>query len=226
MNGKQAAGELAVKYIQDGMNVGLGTGSTVYWTILKLGERVREGLQVRAVPTSVRTEELAREQGIPLIQFADLARPLDLTIDGADEVNPQLSLIKGGGGALLREKLVAAYSERFIVVADDTKEVAALGRFPLPVEVVPFGWEITSRRLAALGCEPILRRSDRDGTTYHTDNGNYILDCRFGTISDPGSLGRELNALPGVVEHGLFVGMAERCLLGGENGSVREIVIR
>jgi ribose 5-phosphate isomerase A len=215
MNPKQLAGEKAAEFVKDGMTVGLGTGTTVYWTIKRLGEMVRQGLRIRGIPTSQRTEQLATEAGIPLTSFAEVSE-LDLTIDGADEVNPSLDLIKGGGGALLREKLVAAASRRLIIVADTTKQVATLGKFPLPVEVVPFAWEVTARRVSALGCTPILRAVD--GQPYVTDNGNYILDCPFGAIPDPARLHRDLKLLVGVVETGLFVGMADLIVVGSESG--------
>lgn len=214
-NAKRLAGERAVEYIEDGMTVGLGTGSTAYFMVERLGARVREeGLRVRCVPTSLRTEEQARTLGIPLTSFSEVQQ-LDVAIDGADEIGPDLALVKGGGGALLREKLVAAASRRFIVIADAGKRVATLGAFPLPVEVVPFAWEVTARRVAgAVGVEPELRRAN--GEVYVTDNGNYILDCRCGRIEDPARLERELNLLPGVVECGLFVGMAALAIVADE----------
>jgi ribose 5-phosphate isomerase A len=216
MNAKQLAGAKAVEYIEDGMTVGLGTGSTAYWMVESLGERVRAGLRVRGIPTSKRTEEQAHGLGIPLVTFAEV-QELDLAIDGADEIGPGLALVKGGGGALLREKLVAAAARRFIVVADSAKKVEVLGRFPLPVEVVPFAWEVTARRVAAVTrVEPVLRRTD-DGDAYVTDNGNYILDCRCGEIRDPEGLERELNLLVGVVECGLFVRMADTAIVATDD---------
>src|SRR5918998_6420785 len=183
LNAKRLAGARAAEYIEDGMTVGLGTGSTAYWMVESLGARVREGLRVRCVPTSRRTEEQARALGIPLVTFADV-RELDLTIDGADEIGPGLALIKGGGGALVREKLVAAASRRMVVVADASKRVPVLGRFPLPVEVVPFAWEVTARRVASVtNAEPEPRREG--DKLYVTDNGNYVLDCRCGRVEDP-----------------------------------------
>lgn len=215
MNLKRQAGERAADFIRDGMTVGLGTGSTVHWTIVRLGALVREGLTIRAVPTSRQTEKSAAEQKIPLVTFADV-RELDLTIDGADEISPRLDLIKGGGGALLREKLVAAASKRLIVVADESKLVPALGSFPLPVEVVPFGWEITARRVENLNLKQSLRMSD--GKPFLTDNGNYILDCDCGKIENPAQFHRELKLLTGVVETGLFVGMADAAVVAGSGG--------
>jgi ribose 5-phosphate isomerase A len=218
MNAKRRAGERAVELVREGMRVGLGTGSTAHWAVARLGERVREeGLRVRCVPTSRRTEEQARALGIPLVTFADV-RELDLTIDGADEIGPGLALVKGGGGALLREKLVAAASRRVVVVADSSKLVRALGRFPLPVEVVPFGWEVTARRVSEVTrCEPVPRRGDGGGL-YLTDNGNYVLDCPCGEIADPAALERELKLLPGVVESGLFVNLAQLAFVATDEG--------
>jgi ribose 5-phosphate isomerase A len=215
MNTKQMAGEKATEFVESGMSVGLGTGSTVYWTITRIGQMVKEGLKIRGLPTSKRTEELAIKLGIPLITFAEVEDELDLTIDGADEISPSLDLIKGGGGALLREKLVAAASRRLIIVADSSKRVSALGTFPMPVEIVPFAWEVTTRRIAALNCAATLRLSDYK--PYVTDNGNYIVDCACGVIDDPYSLDRELKLLPGVVETGLFVGMADVAVVAGED---------
>lgn len=217
MDAKQRAGFRAAEFVEDGMRVGLGTGTTAWWLVERLGERVRvEGLRVRCVPTSRRTEEQARSLGIPLVTLGE-ARELDIAIDGADEIGPGLALIKGGGGALLREKLVAAAARRFVVVADRSKRVEVLGRFPLPVEVVQFGWELTARRVAAVaGVEPALRR-DSDGEPFVTDNGNYILDCRCGEIRDPAQMGRELKLLAGVVESGLFVNMAHLAVVATDD---------
>jgi ribose 5-phosphate isomerase A len=216
MDAKQRAGERAVEFIEDGMAVGLGTGSTAYWVVERLGARVREGLRVRCVPTSRRTEEQARGLGIPLVTFSDVQQ-LDIAIDGADEIGPGLALIKGGGGALLREKLVAAAARRFVVVADASKRVEVLGKFPLPVEVVPFAWEVTARRVAeVLKVEPVQRRGAA-GAVYLTDNGNYILDCRCGEIREPAEAERELKLLTGVVECGLFVGMADLAVVATDS---------
>jgi ribose 5-phosphate isomerase A len=217
MDAKQMAGAKAAEFIEDGMTVGLGTGSTAHWLIERLGERVREGLRVRCVPTSRRTEEQAQGLGIPLVALGEVLE-LDIAVDGADEIGPGLALVKGGGGALLREKLVAAAARRFVVIADASKRVETLGRFPLPVEVVPFAWEVTARRVAAVtNAEPALRR-DAGGGVYVTDNGNYILDCRCGRIEEPARLERELKALVGVVESGLFVGMAHLAVVADSGG--------
>lgn len=207
---KQAVGEKAAEFVKDDMIVGLGTGSTVYYTILKLGERVKNGLRIQGVPTSKETEKLARQIGIPLVTLADVNK-LDLTIDGADEVDNQFALIKGGGGALLREKIIAKASEQFIVVADSTKLVQTLGAFPLPVEVVRFGWEMTAKHMRDLGCVPRLRLLE-DHTPFITDNGNYIMDCHFQEIKRPRELEVALNMIPGVVENGLFNHMTSRVI--------------
>jgi ribose 5-phosphate isomerase A len=218
MDAKQRAGYKAAEFVEDGMRVGLGTGTTAYWLVEALGRRVREeGLRVRCVPTSRRTEEQARGLGITLVTLGG-AGGLDLAIDGADEIGPGLALIKGGGGALLREKLVASAARRFVVVADSSKRVEVLGRFPLPVEVVRFGWELTARRVADVtGVEPVPRRGE-GGEPFVTDNGNFILDCRCGEIRDPARLERELKSLTGVVESGLFVRMAHSAVLADEEG--------
>ena len=217
MDAKQRAGFKAAEFVEDGMAVGLGTGSTAHWLVERLGERVRAGLRVRCVPTSRRTEEQARRLGIPLVTLGEVSG-LDIAIDGADEIGPDLALVKGGGGALLREKLVASAARRFVVVADASKRVGVLGRFPLPVEVVQFAWELTARRVAAVvGVEPELRLAV-GGEPYVTDNGNFILDCRCGSIQDPAATERALKSLTGVVESGLFVGMAELAVVADEEG--------
>ncbi|MCJ8010527.1 ribose-5-phosphate isomerase RpiA [Paenibacillus sp. KQZ6P-2] len=220
MNLKQLAAEKAVEYVKDGMRIGLGTGSTAYWAIRKIGERVREGLSIQAVATSKASEKLALEQGIPLIPFNRL-EGLDLTIDGADELDRGLHLIKGGGGALLREKIVAYHSKELIVIANESKLVDKLGRFPLPVEIVPFANEWTLASLEGMGAKPMLRTEDEH--IYVTDNGNYIADCRFGFIEDPEKLHRLLLALPGVVDNGLFIGLAARAVIGHSDGNVTVI---
>ncbi|WP_025689871.1 ribose-5-phosphate isomerase RpiA, partial [Paenibacillus zanthoxyli] len=212
--------EAAVDYIQDGMKVGLGTGSTAYWAIRKLGERVAEGLKITAVATSRASEQQARELGIPLVSFGEINR-LDVTIDGADELDGELQLIKGGGGALLREKIVATGSDRMIVIADESKVVRTLGKFPLPVEIVPFAWEWTVADLAKLGCVPELRQGGAD--LYKSDNGNYIADCRFEIITSAPELALALQSIPGVVEHGLFIGIADMAIVGKSDGSLQII---
>ncbi|GIO70252.1 ribose-5-phosphate isomerase RpiA [Paenibacillus sp. FSL M7-1455] len=217
MNMKQLAAEKAVEYVEDGMRIGLGTGSTAYWAIRKIGERVRAGLNIQAVATSKASEKLAQEEGIPLVPFDQIAG-LDLTIDGADELDRELHLIKGGGGALLREKIVAYHSKELIIIADESKFVDKLGSFPLPVEIVPFANEWTMEALEKLGAKPMLRT---DGERlFITDNGNYIADCRFGVIEHPAELHAQLLALPGVVDNGLFIGLAARAVIGHQDGTV------
>lgn len=220
MEAKKAAAELAIMEIQDGMIVGLGTGSTAYWAIQGLGARVQNGLHIQAVATSVASENLAKELGIPLIPFADISE-IDVTIDGADEVDPDWHLIKGGGGALLREKIVAFSSKKLIIVVDESKVVAQLGAFPLPVEVVKFGYELTIRKLRALGCEPMVRVAESQ--PFVTDNGNYIIDCQFASIPSPAELHRAINGIPGVVENGLFIGLASQVIVGYKEGSVGKL---
>jgi len=217
-NPKRSAGYRAAELVEDGMAVGLGTGSTAFYLVERLAARVREeGLRLRCVPTSRRTEEQARSLGLTLVDFEEVGA-LDLAIDGADEIGPGLSLIKGGGGALLREKLVASAARRFVVIADSAKRVEVLGRFPLPVEVVPFAWQTTAQRVARVtGAEPTLRRED-GGEVFVTDNGNYVLDCRCGQIPDPARTERELKLLTGVVESGLFVGLAHTAIVGTADG--------
>jgi ribose 5-phosphate isomerase A len=209
MNEKQLVGEKAVEFVKDGMVVGLGTGSTVYYTILKLGELVKEGLKITGVPTSLATEKLAKELGIPLVTLEEVDY-LDVAIDGADEVDRNMELIKGGGGALLREKIIARASNQFIVVADSSKVVETLGTFPLPVEVTSFGHAITKKHILSLGGTATLRQSM--GSNYVSDNGNYIYDVDFTEIPNPEALERALNLIPGVVENGLFVGMADKVI--------------
>ena len=218
-NPKQLAGERAAEYVDDGHIVGLGTGSTAYFAIVRLAERVKEGLSIKGIPTSEASDKLAREGGIPLTDFSEVSR-IDVTIDGADELAPGFNLIKGGGGALLREKIVARATETQIIVADPTKDKAVLGAFDLPVEVTPFGRHATSGHIGALGCDPILRTDN--GTAFVTDNGNHILDCPFGAIEDPSGLERALRNIPGVVECGLFVGLTDRIIIGQADGTVEE----
>jgi len=210
---KEAAG-------RDGDIVGLGTGSTAYFAVVALGERVKAGLKIIGIPTSVRTADLARTVGIPLTTL-DKRPEIDITIDGADEVDPKLNLIKGGGGALTREKVIATASKKMVVVADSGKIVPVLGKFPLPVEVIAFARTVVERKIVSLGGSPKLRLKP-DGSPYLTDNGNEILDCSFGKIADPAALAGELSGTPGVVEHGLFIGLAKLAIVGRGN-SVDEI---
>ncbi|NWG21992.1 MAG: ribose-5-phosphate isomerase RpiA [Chloroflexi bacterium] len=216
---KQMAAQRCLDYVESGMALGLGTGATAGWMLRELAARLADGRlrQIVGVPTSERTALLARELGITLVTLEQQPR-LDLALDGADEVDPQLRLIKGLGGALLREKIVAASADRFLVMGSAIKRVARLGeRSPLPVEVVAFGIPLCARRLAALGCEPVLRR-DSTGAPFITDEGHVILDCRFGVIDDPEALAAAIHAIPGVVEHGLFIGMASLAVLAGAGG--------
>ena len=217
-NPKRRAGYEAAQLVKDGMAVGLGTGTTAFYFVERLGRRVREeGLRVRCVPTSRRTEEQARAEGLTLVDFAEV-RGLDLAVDGADEIGPGLSLIKGGGGALLREKLVASAARRFVVIADAAKRVEVLGKFPLPVEVVPFAWQVTAERGARLtGTEAQFRRGE-GGEVFVTDNGNGSRDCRCGQIPGPARTERELKLLTGVVECGLFVRIAHSAIVGTDEG--------
>lgn len=216
---KEAAGRASVKFVHDGNIVGLGTGSTAAYAVCELGERVRSGLKIRGIPTSVKTMELAKTLGIPLTTL-DEVQQIDVTIDGADEFDPQLNLTKGGGGALLREKIIASASKRVVIIADSSKQVAMLGKFPLPVEVIPFAEALIAKRISALGATVNLRQ--RNGKTFITDEGHHILDCHFGQIPDPPALARKLSDMPGIVEHGLFIGMASVVLLAKGN-TVQEL---
>lgn len=221
MNAKQAAGYKAAEWVRDGMTVGLGTGSTAYYAIEKIGEMVGKGLKIRAIATSNASEELAVKYGIPLVAASEVTR-LDIAIDGADEVDPQMALIKGGGGALLREKLVAINSDRFIVIADSGKMVPQLGGFKLPIEIVPFCYEWTLGQLQERYKVEIEMRQ-RDGQLYVTDNGNYIADASFGKIVSPAELSHELKMTTGVVDHGLFVDIADTVIVGYDDGRTEVI---
>jgi ribose 5-phosphate isomerase A len=218
-NPKQLAGERAAEYVKDDMIVGLGTGSTAYFTIRKLGQRVAEGLKILGIPTSEQSKQQALAEHIPLIDF-DQVTHIDLTIDGADEIDPAFNLTKGAGGALLREKIVAKNSASEIIVGDPTKWVKHLGASALPVEVVPFGWQATRQHLAKLGCMPLLRLASQG--PYVTDNGNYIIKCDFQEIVDPSTLEQEINKICGVVECGLFIGLACRIIIGHPDGTIEE----
>ncbi|RXF72056.1 ribose-5-phosphate isomerase RpiA [Hansschlegelia zhihuaiae] len=219
---KRAAAEAALAYVEPGMKLGLGTGSTAAHFIELLGAKVAEGLDVSGVPTSEASRELAERHGVPLTTLKDTPE-LDLTVDGADEIDGRLNLIKGGGAALLREKIVAFASKRMIVIADASKRVERLGAFPLPIEVVPFGKESTRRaieRLArdlGLGSDVAIRRAE-DECPVVTDSGHVILDARLGLIDDPERLSVELNRIPGVVEHGLFLRLASLAIVADQNG--------
>ncbi|WP_324753978.1 ribose-5-phosphate isomerase RpiA [Roseovarius sp. Pro17] len=222
---KFVAAKKAVDYVEDGMRVGLGTGSTAAWMVRCLGELVRQdGLKIRGVPTSTRTAELAREVGIEVISL-DEAKWLDLTIDGADEFDAELNLIKGGGGALLQEKIVATASDQMIVIADAAKEVGHLGAFPLPVEVIQFGWQTTRALIEemlisvdVLGRDVTLRM--KGDKPFVTDEGNHILDLDLGRIGNPRQLAMVLNQMPGVVENGLFIDICDVVIIGHGDGRV------
>jgi ribose 5-phosphate isomerase A len=219
---KRAAAARAVEFVRPGMRLGLGTGSTAQAFVELLAERVKAGLDVVAVPTSEATGALAATLGIALTTLDDTPG-LDLTIDGADEIGPDLSLIKGGGGALLREKIVAAASATMVVIADDSKLVATLGRFPLPVEITPFGATATCRAVeaaaAAAGCPgPAKLRLAQNGHAFVTDGGHWLLDAQLQRIADPQALADRLAAIPGVMEHGLFIRLARTAIVAGPNG--------
>ena len=219
---KRQAAACALERVRDGMKLGLGTGSTAKHFVELLGERVRAGLSVIGVPTSEGTRAEAVRCGIPLTTLDDVDR-LDLTVDGADEIDPALDLIKGGGGALLREKIVAAASDRMIVIADDSKWVEVLGRFPLPVEVVPFGLAATRRAIGKAFAESgvsghMVVRKGKDGHVFVTDGGHWIVDAHLGRIADAPRLAGLLALIPGVVEHGLFIGLASTVVLAGPEG--------
>lgn len=219
---KKLAAETASTFVEDGMKLGLGTGSTAAHFVAALGRRVKEGLDVVAIPTSEATRAQAAALAIPLATLDEYPF-LDLTVDGADEIDAELRLIKGGGGALLREKIVAANSERMIVIADQSKLVDVLGKFPLPVEVAQFGLEATRRMIEMLAMEAecegeIVLRLAGDGKPFVTDNGNFVLDCRFGEIREPELLGDALQSIPGMIGHGLFLGLADVAVIGGPDG--------
>ena len=216
---KQLAARAAVQLVESGNIVGLGSGSTATYAIRFLAERVRGGLKIVGIPTSRKTQQLAEQLGIPLTTLEQQPQ-IDIDIDGADEIDQQLNLIKGGGGALLREKVVASASRRFVVIAESSKQVAHLGRFPLPVEVIPFAESVIKNRIEALGAQVSLRRYAYDNP-YVTDEGHHILDCNFGTIADPPALAEKLRSIPGVVEHGLFIGMAEMALVGSDGRAIQ-----
>lgn len=220
--GKRKAAEEAAKYVEDGMTLGLGTGSTAAHFIDIIGEKIAEGWSLSGIPTSEQTKALAERVGVTIIE-PDETTVIDLAVDGADEADPHLNLIKGGGAALLREKIVAAAAKRFIVIADKSKRVAALGAFPLPVEIEPFSWGLTVRRirdtLAIHGFEnpKLTLRAKPEGVAVTTDGGNYVLDCELGRIEAPAALNDALCALPGVVETGLFCSMTEVAIFGDED---------
>ena len=220
-NQKKIAAEKATESIQSGMIVGLGTGSTVYYALLKLGTMVREGLDIIGIPTSAGTEKIAITQQIPLATLA-IHPIIDLTIDGADEVDKDLNLIKGGGAALVREKIIANASKEILIVVDESKVSRVLGTtFPLPIEIVRFGWEATQTEVNRICGKSTLRRATAEGGNPHpviTDNGNYILDCHFDGIPAPAAVELQLNNIPGVVENGIFVNRADKIIIGAPSG--------
>ena len=215
---KKLVGTYAAHFIQQDAVIGLGTGSTVYWLLQELGNRIKQGLHFTAVPTSTQTLAIGKELGIQFKELNDVDE-LSITIDGADEADPQLQLIKGGGGALLQEKMVAAATKKLIIIADHTKIVDQLGKFPLPVEVIPFGWKQVQKHIAKLGCEKIVLRV-KNNEPYITDNHNYILDCWFNTIESAALLNAALHNIPGVVETGLFINMASLVITAKEDGGI------
>ncbi len=222
---KQNAAAAAMEYVEEGMTIGLGTGSTAKYFVELLADEIADGLLVRCIETSVQTRDLARSLGVPLIPFEQVER-IHLTVDGADEAGPGGVLIKGGGAALLREKIIANASDHMVVIADPTKDVQALGAFPLPVEVTPFGYTITAKKvhdaLVAAGVERPrveLRKAPKSLDLLVTDGGNYILDCHCGLIPDPPKAAAFLSDVPGVVEHGLFIGIARTVIFGTETGA-------
>ncbi|TXK76948.1 ribose-5-phosphate isomerase RpiA [Paenibacillus sp. N3.4] len=218
MNPKKIAADLAVEGIKDGMIIGLGTGSTAFWAIQRIAQRVKDGLSIRAVASSKSSEELAAELGIHLVSF-DSIDQIDLTIDGADEVDRELNLTKGGGGALLREKILASNSKELVIIVDESKLVERLGAFPLPVEIVQFANHLTLRHLREFGCEVSMRK--REGELFVTDNGNFIVDCQFGQIDDPEHLTQQINMIPGVVENGLFTKLTNTVIVGYQDGTTK-----
>jgi ribose 5-phosphate isomerase A len=218
MNAKKQAAEKAVEYVRDGMIVGLGTGSTAFFAIQKIGERVREGLNIHAVASSLASAELASHAGIPTIGMTEINN-IDITIDGADEVDEHFNLIKGGGGALTREKILAYNSKLFIVVVDESKLSKKLGKFPVAVEVVPFGYNLVIPHLESLGCQAKIRQ--KQDQFFKTDNGNWIIDCQFGDINHPEELNETINGIPGVIETGLFPHkLVHAIIVGYTDGSV------
>lgn len=219
---KQMAAKRALELVEPGMAVGLGSGSTATLWIHLLGEKVRnEGLKIRAIASSDASEKLGRSYGIPFTTFEETPS-LDLTVDGADEVAPGLALIKGGGGKLLREKIVASASKRFVIVADGSKEVEKLGKFPLPIEVIQMAEPLVSRELREMGFTPKVR-TNQDGSNCITDEGNLILDCSGLLIEDPAAMAEKLDSIVGVVEHGLFLGMAKMALIARDGGVVERM---
>ena len=215
---KKRLGAYAAGLVPANTTIGLGTGSTVFWLIKELANRQQQGLNVKIVPTSSSTKELAAANGIKIVELNDVDS-LPVTIDGADEIDPFFNLIKGGGGALLLEKMVAAASEKLIIIADESKNVQHLGRFPLPVEVIPYGWKQVKKKIEQSGCKQAILRMV-NGATYVTYNSHYILDCYFEKIDDVTALNIALHLIPGVVETGLFINMTHTVITGDANGKI------
>ena len=218
---KKAAGVYAATLVEHGTTIGLGSGSTVFFLIDELGKMTKQGFRVTIVPASKKTESLALQRNIPVADLNEV-ESLVMTIDGADEVDPQLQLIKGGGGALLQEKIVAAASEKLIIIVDHSKLVQQLGKFPLPVEVIDFGYKHVQEKIRTFGCSKIELRK-KDNKPFITDHGHYILDCYFEKITDPSSLNISLHSIPGVVETGLFINMANKILIAHIDGRIETI---
>ncbi|GEK58983.1 ribose 5-phosphate isomerase A [Marinococcus halophilus] len=214
---KQDAAAKAVEYIPDNSIVGLGSGSTMYWVMQQLGELVQQGMHVQGIPSSPTTEQWAKEFHVPLVYFSTEITKADVAIDGADEVAPGFHMTKGGGGSLLREKIIADAADKVIIAVDESKIVQQLGSFPLPVEVTPFGWQKTVRDIQSLGCDPVLRRSH--GAPFETDNANYVIDCDFQLIERPDELHNQLIQLVGVVETGLFADQVDIVIAGTDSGA-------
>jgi ribose 5-phosphate isomerase A len=221
---KELAARKALEYVEDGMVVGLGTGSTAKHFIELIGARVKSGLKIRGITTSAASERQAQSLGIPLIDFHQTSA-IDVSVDGADEIAPGLALTKGGGGALLREKIVASAAKKFIVVADSSKIVKHLGRFPLPVEVITMAAPLVAAKLSTMGIHPHVRQKP-EGGDYVTDEGNLILDCACGEILDPLSLAHKIRAIIGVVEHGLFLNMADMAIVSSDTGNEIKILTK
>jgi len=218
---KELAAIHALTYIQQDMTIGIGTGSTVYWFIQGLAKRVKEGFVCRCVPTSNSTLALATQLDIPMLELNEVSK-IDITIDGADEIDPRLSLIKGGGGALLQEKMVAAASDKLVIIADSSKFVKQLGVFPLPVEVIPYGWKQVQERIGYTNDIQVTLRMKNE-EAFITDHGHYILDCHFQQIDDPAKLAVTLNTIPGVVENGLFIKMANEAIIADAEGNIQTL---
>ena len=216
---KRLAAVHVLTYIQENMTIGIGTGSTVYWFIQELAKRVQDGFVCRCIPTSNATNLLAKKLGVPMLALNDVPT-IDITIDGADEVDPRLNLIKGGGGALLQEKMVAAASEKLIIIADSSKFVKQLGAFPLPVEVIPYGWKHIQQHIQQANNIAVTLRMKNE-QPFITDHGHYILDCHFLAITDADELAIDLNIIPGVVENGLFIRMANEAIIADAEGKIQ-----